>query len=397
MKKELKFRIILWVFLLIVYGLCLWVTLLCISKFNKGKELDYGDTWRKDGLGLGGFLKENFDAMVTDGYGGRVEWKTNFYGFRNNYEVRQNPDNGIIRIISMGDSFTVGYRIRQESTFSALLEKYFNSKSNEVKYEILISCIEDSVYGLFYLAKYGIIFKPKVIILGLTLGNDIAESYERLDQKGRFVLNDEDGSVRMNVNPPQGRFEDDLKKLLIPEECLANQRTVDRSKIPNRGESIISCSPQRRSPRLFDNSNGLGIYLKNAPLEINEAYSRLFRVLKGFKILTDKLNIEFVIVLFPQRFQIQEEDWFATTENYRLKDDCFDLWKPNNLILDFCKKNNIICIDPTFKMIQIYNRERKSLYFRLGDMHLNALGNKALYESIKDEIYDMIRSKHVEK
>jgi hypothetical protein len=61
--------------------------------------------------------------------------------------------------------------------------------------------------------------------------------------------------------------------------------------------------------------------------------------------------------------------------------------KPNNEILNFCMKNDIICIDPTTDMSNIYNKLHKSLYLPLGDMHMNALGNSILYSVIKDTVY----------
>lgn len=64
--------------------------------------------------------------------------------------------------------------------------------------------------------------------------------------------------------------------------------------------------------------------------------------------------------------------------------------KPNNLISSFCKKEGVNCIDPTLDMAAFYNKGRKSLYFPLGDMHWNALGNKIIYEIIKEKIYRII-------
>lgn len=157
------------------------------------------------------------------------------------------------------------------------------------------------------------------------------------------------------------------------------------------GESIVG---DKKIPRLFDTCTGLGLYLKDAPEEVDESYRRLFRILYAFKILSIKSDFKFIVVIFPQRFQVQKEDWIATKNDYCLKAGCFDLIKPNNLILNFCKEKSIHCIDPTFALAKIYNKKKKSLYFPNGDMHLNALGNFALYESIKEGIYKIIRIKN---
>jgi hypothetical protein len=66
--------------------------------------------------------------------------------------------------------------------------------------------------------------------------------------------------------------------------------------------------------------------------------------------------------------------------------------KPNNLILDYCKKSEIVCLDPTSHMAAIYEKKSRSLYFPLGDMHWNSLGNRVLFDSVKKQIYEVISS-----
>ena len=95
---------------------------------SRPKLLDYGDTMRTEGLGQGGYLQENFTADVTDGLGGTVRWHNNASGFRNDQEFSQEPPPGVLRILSMGDSFAAGYRVGQDETFSFLREQWLNQK-----------------------------------------------------------------------------------------------------------------------------------------------------------------------------------------------------------------------------------------------------------------------------
>lgn len=68
-------------------------------KYKPQKLIDYGDTVRRNGLGPGGFLQENFTAYVTDGLGGTVRWHNNASGFRNDQEFSQEPPPGVLRIL----------------------------------------------------------------------------------------------------------------------------------------------------------------------------------------------------------------------------------------------------------------------------------------------------------
>jgi hypothetical protein len=380
---------------------------------NTGVLLDYSDVYRANGLGVGGYLKENFKGYVKNGYGGKVWWENDSQGFRYNTDISFGHSPNEIRVLSLGDSFTAGYRIGQNETFSSLLEQFLNSKKDGREYRVLISCIESPVKGLNYLSKFGIKYKPDVVLLGITLGNDILQSYTGLDSRGPFILDDLHREIRENpdYNP------DILKKLgslYIPEQCvtspsgkrqinnadnvhlmdkLVSYRIISNFLKGYDGESIISYYGDKERVSLFDGCNGLGMFMKNEPGRIKEAYKRLFRILKMYNILSKKYNFRFIIIIFPQRFQVQKEDWVATKRDHHLKNECFDLMKPNNEIIKFCIKNDIVCIDPTKDMSDIYNNLHKSMYLPLGDMHMNALGNSALYSAIKDRVYAEISTK----
>ena len=368
---------------------------------------DYSDVYRTNGPGVGGYLKENYEGYVKNGYGGKVWWKNNSQGFRYNTDISFGHSLNKIRILSLGDSFTAGYRIGQNETFSSLLEQFFNSKKDGREYEVLISCIESPIKGLNYLSKFGIKFNPDVVLLGITLGNDILQSYTGIDSKGPFILDDLQEEIKENPN-----YDPDIVRKLgsvyIPDQCitpysgnprinkaqnahlidsLVSYRIINNFLKGHEGESIVSYYGGKEKVKLFDGCNGLGMFMKNPPYQIEEAYERLFRILKMYTMLSKSYNFRLIIIIFPQRFQVQKEDWIATKRDYRLADECFDLTKPNNEILNFCIENDVICIDPTEDISNRYDDLHKSLYLPVGDMHMNARGNAVLYSIIKDKIY----------
>jgi hypothetical protein len=142
---------------------------------------------------------------------------------------------------------------------------------------------------------------------------------------------------------------------------------------------------------------GLGAYLNEAPVEVQQSYDQLFRSLRGLKKIMANKGVDFMVVIFPQRFQVQEEDWTCTVADYRLNEACFDLNLPNRLIADFCIQNDIVCIDPTQAMIAAHRLSGRSLYCPQGDMHMNAEGNRATFEAIKDEVYRRLRKESVSR
>lgn len=339
--------------------------------------------------------------MVLGPYRNTVRWKNNAQGFRNDYDVTPEPGPGVVRVMSIGDSFTAGYRLAQNETFSFLLEQYLNSKSDGSKYEVLISAVDDPTAALDYLNRSGFSFKPKLVVLGVTLGNDVAQAYVSLSPGGRYTLDDETGVIETSPSQTLG-FLHGLENKLIPAACTYPSSFLDRRSITfhvlkqlwrttRGGEGIMGWYQDKHPPKLFDPSHGLGVYLRERPGEVQESYAHLFRTLRSLKKATTANGIDLVIVIFPQRFQVQKEDWTCTVSDYRLNETCFDLNLPNRLIADFCAQNDMVCIDTTTAMIAAHKISAENLYCPHGDMHPNADGNRVMFEAIKDEVYRRLR------
>jgi len=358
----------------------IWVANTIIRKVERNraeKYPDYAHVMRTGGLGPGGMLQEGFEDWVHDGYGRSVRWKNNSQGFRHDREFSQTPAPGVLRILSLGDSFTAGYRVGQEDTFSKLLENW--STNNLVPTEVLIAQIEHPNFGLAYLKEYGHRWSPHVVLLGITLGNDIAQSY-------------------VARHPSPIGFRHGLENLDLPTECFIQKdrfkqffkkalyrvrRSRLYSAIFNSPIAINSWYGCKGNVKLFDVQNGLSMYIKNPPPEIEQAYQRLFLILKDYKQYCEKHKIILLVGIFPQRFQVQPGDWRATTVAYGLNPDKFDLMLPNKRMQDFCRRNDIICIDPTESMQRYHQKTANNMYLPRGDMHWNRFGHQAWFDGAR--------------
>lgn len=356
---------------------------------------DYGSTWRQEGLGPGGFLKEGLETYVTDGYGGKVRWKNNATGFRNDGEVSAQPPPGVLRLLSLGDSFTAGYRVGQEETFSYLLEQWLNARYGPA--EVLVSCIEEPALGLYYLTRFGINFQPHVVLLGVTLGNDLAQSYISLDQGSAYTLKVEHGQVQMTLSPVPKKtgYSLDPKVVEIPPEYLRPRTPLEKvsrwftrfrlvSLLHPREKAITSMYQDPDRPRLFDAVTGLGVFTQPPPPEIEEAYRRLFRLLEAFQVYCQGRGILFAVLLFPQRYQVNPGDWERAAAHYRLNKARFDLMGPNTRLRAFCQERAIPLIDPTQAMAARYLGTRQPLYLPQGDMHWNREGHRTFFECTRE-------------
>lgn len=113
-------------------------------------------------------------------------WKfiTNKQGFRSNYDFSYDKPPGVLRIIALGDSHTLGYEVRQDHTFSAIIEKYLSN--NGYKAEVFNMGIGDfsAAEELVLLENEGIRYKPDYVILGFC-ENDFDDNIKA----GLFELN----------------------------------------------------------------------------------------------------------------------------------------------------------------------------------------------------------------
>ena len=358
--------------------------------------LDYGDVVHGEGLGPGGFLKENFAGRVADGLGGSVFWRNNAQGFRRASDTPEAPPYGVVRVLSMGDSFTAGYRVDQEETFSRLLEKDLEARGPA---EVLIAEIEEPVTGLFWLDRSGARFRPAVVLLGITLGNDIAQAGFALDSPGSYRL--EAPAFRIEKVPEALPLEQRHEfREVLPEACLSGPAARTPVRRGLRLLDLLLESPVQpigssRGPGLsrllLDGVNGLGFCLLSPPPAIDTFFERLSRTLLGYQALAREGGFTLAVVLFPQRYAVQEDDWNATVAAYGLRAGCFDPGAPARRLRAFCAKEGITCFDPSDALAAARRRTGKSQYLPGGDMHWNADGHRAVFEALSAGVRVLVR------
>ena len=117
-------------------------------RFGPGQTApDYADV--RDGM----LLKPGFSAEVVGGDGGLVTWTNNSQGFRATREFERQPPAGTLRIMSLGDSFTAGFRVGDQDTFSRRMEVWLNESLGPT--EVLIGGVEEPNHGLEYFRETG--------------------------------------------------------------------------------------------------------------------------------------------------------------------------------------------------------------------------------------------------
>ncbi len=366
------------------------------------REGDYRSAWRSGGLGPGGFLREGFSAHVIGGDGERVRWHNNSQGLRYDHELATIPDPAVPRILVIGDSFAAGFRTDQHATFSHLAESAL--RSTGIAVEMPIAVIEEPVTGLFWLQEHGLRFRPNVVLLTLCLGNDIAQTFVALHERGGFALDPaaEPPIRRCTPAEPVG-FRHGLEQFELPANALVADPPRER-RTPFRLRLLTPVFGEPRYPirgwygrhephRLFDAINGLGVQLRDPPPEVATAYARLGQTLGVYQQLCQSTGVRFAVLLAPQRYQVQPVDWDLAVKSYGLVPAAFDLERCNRVIAAQCSEHGIPCIDPTEAMRRAYASTGEELYLPRGDMHWSAAGNRVVADVLAPALRAMLATK----
>ncbi len=369
---------------------------------------DYGDV-HGDTLGEGGMLVPRFAGEVEDGSGGSVPWRNEAHGFRADGDVARSPAAGTWRLLSLGDSFTAGYRVGQQEHFSRLLDREWNLSPRGPRLEVLVAAIEQPATALDYLARFGLAFGPDLVLLGVTLGNDLDQSYVALAPAGDYRLRPgEDPPIVLNPDRDPAAEVARLKDLMLPAECAdpasarASRADAGRSRFllvelvrtlaaerrGRAGEAVTPHFGDFAHPRLFD-GNGLGACLRRAPADIDLAWERLAGVLAATRDLVDRQGSRLALVAFPQRYQVASADWEAAVEAYGLVPACFDLRLPQRRLAALGERLGVPVLDPT-AVLESAASSGQALYLPRGDMHWSAAGHRAVARALEPHLHELL-------
>jgi hypothetical protein len=349
------------------------------SRSREGLK-DYGDVMGS--YGEGGFLIPKLDLLVV-GEHEEARFITNRFGFRNQADFDYAPSAGAFRILLIGDSFVAGYRTDQDETMGSVLEQELARTPRYQGSEVLIAGAGHPGAYYEYLRDQASKFHLNLVLVGITLGNDISQSYGA--RRGADFENEVSARSFLPADAYKRSY---LERLPVK---------IDRSLRTWRGYRFLT-RRIRTEPigswlgdtptevHSFDAIHSLGHFYDRQPISmVEESYEALFYYLDAIDSWSRLNETPVVLLLLPQRFQVTERDWKATVFAYALDESAFDLEKPNRRIMNWCRGRVVSCLDllPVFK-----KSTADSLYLPRGDMHWNAIGQRLAAVTVKDYLLE---------
>jgi len=326
-------------------------------------------------------LKPNTSGRIITGEFNAL-YEINSFGHRDK-ERNKKKKNNLTRILVLGDSFTVGFSVQQNETYSAVLEQLLTSqnKSVEVWNAGVIAYSPDTEYLVLKNTINEI--KPDIVIVSFYSGNDVVD-------------------IGMN----EWIVGDNNDNIVLPVKIISEVYTVENNQLilkkPDDDKYRQSMTQQYINILLLRFSH-LYILLKKSiygvgtldlePIqmmhvqqseEIQENWQKTKNLLKEMYIISEQNNASFSIVLIPSRMQVYDKEW-----NYverRFGKNKLNRQLPQETLNEWCNKQKIQCIDLLPKLTSAYKETDEQLYYNLQDMHFTAYGNKITAEIIADEI-----------
>ena len=374
---------------------------------NGVSPLHYADLVQYDPARVGGHLKPNIDAYVVgERSGDALRWITNAQGFRTDQPTTNQPRPGVFRILFYGDSFVDGMRTDQADTIGAKLQQSLNEvlvgdDGPWQSVEVLISGQNDPANAWYHWQQHGHALRPHMVILGLTLGNDI--TWHNLG--GGVMPLVDDKQIKLAVLEGAGMSDVGYAGLQMPANVFRergwaarywrNIRFGLRKFLARRFYAAADSIPPVMGPIKPAPGNlpaagpfvALGLFSVESQPEIERLWTDFSLTLEGMSLDVRSHQVAFLMVPFPVRIQVEPSDWRALVDAYDLDPMVFALNLPNERLAAHCRESDTWCLDP-LQVMQAAARDER-LYRPLGDMHLNEAGQAVIAKYLSNKLRNL--------
>jgi hypothetical protein len=294
-------------------------------------------------------------------------------------EVFQKPK-GVFRILGLGDSFAVNLAYWKKNYHDFLREKI--SVWGRGKVEVVNAGMPGVGPGYFWqiLHTYGDRLQPDLVIVGFFEGHDF-EDWEMVITIGNVISEPKDLRKKIwnYLQVEKTRLGSFISRKLMFYNS-ERKRAQEAQALGFRDGGSFS-----RETFLEIERKRCRIFQKNGRVELQRNWRQCARILAQMKQWCDARRVELVLLIFPDQFQVDEDLRAQVLEKYQIPPDSLDLEYPNALITDFCRQNQIHCLDllPPFQ-----EKEKTTQLYRLRDTHWNEAGNRLAAELIFNYLED---------
>lgn len=306
--------------------------------------------------------------------GTMVPFHTNSRGLRDReYPIQR--ARGTTRIVVLGDSYTWGYRVRDEEVYPEVLESLLEN----VEVLNLGVTAYATEQELLYLKREGLQYHPDIVLLAFCL-NDFDEADGKVLRRALAETAVPNPVLAKNADPePSGLFLH-LKRWI-------NERSVLYGWIHDRintNRTLVKFFVKigLKGPLAGIEELDVNILpaLKPAPVFLNPLIELAKSRVLELRDLLAAQGIRFIVVLVPSPQSVDAELFGQSIAFTRFEPEDFDLDQSYLLMEDFAKINHIELINP----LESFRRSHHSLasLYLVRDMHFSPKGHQIFAQEI---------------
>ena len=268
---------------------------------------------------------------------------------------------GTYRVLLLGDSFMEALQVPFDSTMAALLEGTLQARSGKP-----VEVINAGVSGwgtddeLRYLTSYGLAYKPSLVVVAMTLHNDVSDNLRLSWHK--MV----DGALVEQVREPI--------PFLQYKELQAKAFVATRLQIYQLWRRVRHGGEIRQVGRRL-NSHLLSLFAKESPAEIRDGVALTGLLLERMQAVAGAVGAPVVLVLLPIRYQLSEAEFADFAAGYGASTESLSIVQPQSMMTATAASLGLPVIDllPAF---QGWTAEGRGPLYLEWDGHWNAAGHK---------------------
>jgi lysophospholipase L1-like esterase len=306
-----------------------------------------------------------------------IEVKTNSLGLRNPEIPKQKPE-GEKRVLFVGDSFTMGWGVKEQESFARKTETLLHEQglTNITTINAGFSAAGPSGYYL-YLKYFGLDLDPDIVVIGFFIGNDITA---RKDIE--WIKTDEYGLpdiVRSKStyidNTGTLRFTDTPLRYKIP---VLNNSHAFLMLVNAISPQQISTDPSKEMIRQ------LTCLFKSDCHDLDTAKKEVQFLFKGINSLLTSKGKKLVVLIIPDDYQVNAYPTYKYVQGLPLLPS--ERRSINNEYIRFFESEKITYIDVLPSMME---QAKEPLYIP-EDGHWNAAGHAFTAEILSTELAKLL-------
>jgi hypothetical protein len=295
----------------------------------------------------------------------KQEVRFNANGMRDREHVARKPE-GTTRILVLGDSYMEALQVAFGESFPSLLESGLREK---LKRNVEVINCGVSGWGqddqLAYLTKYGLAYAPDLILVAMTLHNDVLDN-----MRERFHTLAHD---RLFEKPAARMSEREFRVLQLKGFFASHSQLWQLlRKLKSLGEMRMLATDLDRHVAQLIGKGG-------ESQQLERGWALTFKLFNGIRDAGKSIGAETAVMLIPLKLQLQDDTLDAFRAVAGMSAGEVDIDKPQRAMTAFGRTSGIGVIDllPALRNWTVENRtaaSRKSLHLKEG--HWNNLGHR---------------------